>query len=283
MNGGVNNPDNPATFNFDTTTFLEKPTRKGYVFVGWYTSLTYGGNNIIYFPQSPYYSHDFELYAHWYPEPKKPATNESGCYIISDRNELYWFALYTSNKLDSVEITETHPCAWQKNDIIVNEALVDADGEWVDGIVLWHPIGDLNRGDSTPVYYANNYGISGLFINAYTSQGVSEEFFKTAKNKGTTPYFVNSCVNTISGTFWTVTWQSLRAISKVPALGVRAAGHTLQVYGAQKGAKASVFDMQGRLIASGLVNDAGNVALEMRRAGSYLVQVGRQVLRINVK
>ena len=41
--------------------------------------------------------------------------------------------------------------------------------------------------------------------------------------------------------------------------------------------------MQGRMITSGLVGTAGNVALEMRHAGSYLVQVGRQVLRIAVK
>ena len=49
------------------------------------------------------------------------------------------------------------------------------------------------------------------------------------------------------------------------------------------GMNVSVFDMQGRMITSGLVGTAGNVALEMRHAGSYLVQVGRQVLRIAVK
>lgn len=57
----------------------------------------------------------------------------------------------------------------------------------------------------------------------------------------------------------------------------------LQVYGAHAGSKVSVFDMQGRVIAKGLVGSTGNVALEMRRAGSYLVQVGRQAHRVNVK
>ncbi|MBO7106017.1 MAG: T9SS type A sorting domain-containing protein, partial [Fibrobacter sp.] len=60
-------------------------------------------------------------------------------------------------------------------------------------------------------------------------------------------------------------------------------GRTLQVYGAQTGAKVNVFDMQGRAIASGLVDVTGNVALEMHHAGNYLVQVGSQVLRTNVK
>jgi hypothetical protein len=41
--------------------------------------------------------------------------------------------------------------------------------------------------------------------------------------------------------------------------------------------------MQGRAIASGLVDVTGNVALEMHHAGNYLVQVGSQVLRTNVK
>jgi uncharacterized repeat protein (TIGR02543 family) len=284
LNGGVNNPDNPATFNFDVITTLKEPTREGFVFVGWFDKLTYA-NEIKDFPQTDYFSRDFDLYAHWYPEPKKPATNESGCYIISDRNELYWFALYTSNKLDGIKVTETHPCAWQKNDIVVNEALVDADSNWVDGIVLWQPIGVLSRGETTPVYYANNHSISGLFINDYYSQSVWEEFFWHPDDAGSFPNFVNSCVNTSTGTIWSndIPRISLRSISKVPSFGVKAAGRMLQVYGAQAGAKVSVFDMQGRVIANGLVNDAGNVALEMSLAGSYLVQVGRQVHRIDVK
>jgi hypothetical protein len=49
------------------------------------------------------------------------------------------------------------------------------------------------------------------------------------------------------------------------------------------GSKVSVFDMQGRVIARGQVDAGGNVALEMRRAGNYLVQVGRQAHRVNVK
>jgi len=282
LNGGVNNPDNPATFNFDTITTLKEPTREGFVFVGWFDKLTYA-NEIKDFPQTDYFSRDFDLYAHWYPEPKKPAKNESGCYILSNRNELYWFALYTSNKLESDKVKETHPCAWQKNDIVVNEALVDANGNWVDGIVLWQPIGVLSRGETTPVYYVNNHSISGLFINDYYSQSVWEEFFWHPDDAGSFPNFVNSCVNTNNGTIWSNARISLRAIPKMPSFGVKAAGRMLQVYGAQAGAKVSVFDMQGRVIANGLVNDAGNVALEMSLAGSYLVQVGRQVHRIDVK
>lgn len=284
LNGGVNNPDNPATFNFDVITTLKKPTREGFVFVGWFDKLTYA-NEIKDFPQTDYYSRDFDLYAHWYPEPKKPATNESGCYIISDRNELYWFALYTSKKLDSAKVTETHPCAWQKNDIVVNESLLDGSSNWVDGIVLWQPIGVLSRGETTPVYYANNHSISGLFINDYYSQSVWEDFFWHPDDAGSFPNFVNSCVNTNNGTIWSerIGRKSLRAISKGPSFGVKVAGRTLQVYGAKTGAKVNVFDMQGRVIYNRQVNATGNVAFEMRRAGNYLVQAGNQVHRINVK
>lgn len=282
LNGGVNNPDNPVTFNFDTITTLKEPTREGFVFVGWFEKLTYA-NEITKFAQTSYYSRDFDVYAHWYPEPKKPATNDSGCYIISDRNELYWFAMYTSNELDSAK--ETHPCAWQKNDIVVNEALVDADSNWVDGIVLWHAIGVLSRGDATPVYYANNHSISGLFINDFTSQSVWEEFFWHPDNGGDFPNFSNSCVNISNGTIWSkdIPRISLRSISEAPSFRVKVADRMLQVYGAQVGAKVSVFDMQGRVIAYGQVDDVGNVAFEMRFAGSYLVQVGRQVHRVDAK
>ena len=281
LNGGVNNPDNPATFNFDSITTLKEPTREGFVFVGWFDKLTYT-SEIKNFPRTDYYSRDFDLYAHWYPEPKKPATNESGCYIISDRNELYWFALYTSNKLDSAKVTETRPCAWQKNDIVVNEALVDANGNWVDGIVLWQPIG-VQRAGNALVYYANNHSVSGLFINDYYSQSVWEEFFWHPDDKGSFPNFLNSCVNTNNGTIWSNSRISLRAIPKTPSFGVKATGRMLQVHGALVRSKVRVFDMQGRVVANGLVDDAGNVALEMNLAGSYLVQVGRQVHRIDVK
>ena len=283
LNGGVNNPDNPATFNFDSITTLKEPTREGFIFVGWFDKPTYA-SEVKSFAQTSYYSRDFDVYAHWYPEPKKPAKNESGCYIISDRNELYWFALYTSNKLDSVKVTETQPCAWQKNDIVVNEALVDADSNWVDGIVLWQPIGVLRSGN-TLVYYANNHSISGLFVNDYYSQSVWEEFFWHPDGKGSFPNFLNSCVNTNNGTIWTndIPRISLRTIPKAPSFGVKVAGRILQVYGAQVGSKVSVFDMQGRVIAKGQVDATGNVALEMRLAGSYLVQVGRQVHKVDVK
>ena len=282
LNGGENDPDNPATFNFDTDITLKEPTRKGFIFVGWFEKLTYS-SEIKSFGKTSYYSHDFDLYAHWYPEPKKPATNENGCYLISNREELYWFALYTSNKLDSAKLTETRPCAWQTNDIVVNEALVDADSNWVDGIVLWQPIGVLLNGN-TLVYYANNHSVSGLFINDYYSQSVWEEFFWHPDGKGSFPNILNSCVNTYEGTIWSNSIrQSLREVSKTLSFGVNAAGRLLQVYGAHAGSKVSVFDMQGRVIAKGLVGSTGNVALEMRRAGSYLVQVDRQVRRIDVK
>ena len=284
LNGGVNNPDNPTTFNFDTLTTLKEPTRKGFIFAGWFDKLTYA-NDITSFPQTTYYSHDFDLYAHWYPEPKKPATNENGCYIITNREELYWFAFYTSNKLDSAKVTETHPCAWQKNDIAVNEALVDADSNWVDGIVLWHPIGVLSRGDTTPVYYANKHSISGLFINDYSSPSVWRGFYWPAENKGTYPTFPNSCINTKKGTIWSddIPRQSIRTISKERTFGIRAADHTLQVYRAQIGTKVSIFDMQGREIVRKQVDANGNATLETRHAGNYLVQVGTQVHRIKVK
>ena len=92
-------------------------------------------------------------------------------------------------------------------------------------------------------------------------------------------------MNTNNGTIWTndIPRISLRTIPKAPSFGVKVAGRILQVYGAQVGSKVSVFDMQGRVIAKGQVDATGNVALEMRLAGSYLVQVGRQVHKVDVK
>lgn len=46
LNGGVNNPNNPTTYNYNTTIFFYQPTKSGYTFDGWFDSSSFGGESI---------------------------------------------------------------------------------------------------------------------------------------------------------------------------------------------------------------------------------------------
>lgn len=283
LNGGVNNPENPSSFNFDKEVILENPTREGFVFVEWSDTIVYG-HDIYELGGSDYYGRDFNLYAHWYPEPMKPKKFGNGCYAITNRNELYWFALYTSGEIEGEDTTVTHPCASQQNDIVVNEKLQDENHEWVDGIVLWHPIGIFRYDENAAYYYANGYSIYGLFANAYGAQSVWSEFIWHPSNSSSYPLFLNSCVNTKGGTIWLddIPGRTPFAKGKAASFRVVALDRTLQVSGVKAGSGVSVFDMQGRVLKS-FRTEVAEFTVNVPRAGSYIVRIGGETRRISVK
>ena len=67
-----------------------------------------------------------------------------------------------------------------------------------------------------------------------------------------------------------------------PQFSVAMAGRDIQVMNARKGSVYAVFDMQGLVIKSGVVDDA-NFNMTMNRAGAYIVRVGSDVKQVNVK
>ena len=67
-----------------------------------------------------------------------------------------------------------------------------------------------------------------------------------------------------------------------PQFSVAMAGRDIQVMNARKGNVYAVFDMQGHVIKSGVVDDA-NFNMTMNRAGAYIVRVGSDVKQVNVK
>lgn len=76
--------------------------------------------------------------------------------------------------------------------------------------------------------------------------------------------------------------DAIYTIAQAPQFNVSVAGRTLQIAGAQSGAKISVFDLRGNVMYAGFVY-ASNINVEMPRSGSYLVRIGNQTQRVNVK
>jgi hypothetical protein len=76
--------------------------------------------------------------------------------------------------------------------------------------------------------------------------------------------------------------DAIVAVQQVPQFSLVAAGRDIQVAGARMGSAYAVFDMQGHVMVKGRV-EAANFDVPVSRAGSYLVRIGNQVQKVNIK
>jgi hypothetical protein len=71
-------------------------------------------------------------------------------------------------------------------------------------------------------------------------------------------------------------------VTLVPNFSVRADGMTLQIQGARVGSAFAVYNMMGKAVKAGIMN-ASNMAVSVPTKGSYIVRVGSEMNRVNVK
>ena len=64
--------------------------------------------------------------------------------------------------------------------------------------------------------------------------------------------------------------------------GVAVSDRTLEISGAKVGATVRVFDMNGKIVSQGVIEN-GTQRVELSKSGNYVVQVNRQSVRVNVK
>lgn len=76
--------------------------------------------------------------------------------------------------------------------------------------------------------------------------------------------------------------EAIQSILKVASFSVRAHGQVLQIENAKVGSDYAVFSMQGKVLSVGKVNGS-SFNLLVPNAGSYLVRIGSEMSRVNVK
>lgn len=76
--------------------------------------------------------------------------------------------------------------------------------------------------------------------------------------------------------------DALEIAAPIPQFSVNVVGRSLQIAGAKVGTSLIVFDMQGKVVLTSNVN-AANFAVDLPHAGGYLVRVGLQTNRVNVR
>lgn len=136
----------------------KKVSRSGYIFNGWYEEDDFSGNRVFEIGTDALGEKVF--YAKWFKK-EKPEKDESGCYVISNAEELYGFAAIV-NGTDGYK-KETYACASLANNIVVNENVLNEDGLLNEGatqyFMEWDPIVDFEG-----TFDGNMYTISGLYI-----------------------------------------------------------------------------------------------------------------------
>jgi hypothetical protein len=75
---------------------------------------------------------------------------------------------------------------------------------------------------------------------------------------------------------------SLYKVSMMPSFSVRANGQQLEINGAKAGSVYAVYNMQGKAVAGGMLM-SDNMTVRVPTAGSYIVRVGSEMNRVNVK
>ena len=76
--------------------------------------------------------------------------------------------------------------------------------------------------------------------------------------------------------------NALYNISLMPQFSVRANGMQVEINGAKAGSVFAVYNMQGKAIAGGMLM-SDNMTVRVPTTGSYIVRVGSQTSRVNVK
>lgn len=76
--------------------------------------------------------------------------------------------------------------------------------------------------------------------------------------------------------------DAIVAAAAVPQFSLSVAGRNVQIAGARVGSAYAILDMQGRVLATGRTASA-SMEIAVPRAGSYMVRVGSQTKRVNVK
>ncbi len=84
--------------------------------------------------------------------------------------------------------------------------------------------------------------------------------------------------------YWEADPASIRygATSRLGSFSVAVQGRTLDIFGAKSGASWAVYDMQGSLVARGIVG-SGSSRVEIQKAGSYIVRMDGQFRTVRIR
>jgi uncharacterized repeat protein (TIGR02543 family) len=274
-NGGVNDPDNPTTFNIlDTGFVFKEPTREGAEFLHW-SAGHFGYNRYTKIDEMK----DLTLRAEWIPTPQEPKKDSKGCYLLTSKEELYWFA-------DLVNVKEVYDaCASLQNDIVVNETVPKKITDNLDSFVYfnWYRIHDF-RGK----FAGNGHSISGLIAddNCISETDLYGGLFCIVwEQKSVTGIKINNSFvedyGYINNFFITGERHALPSIVAKSRWNIDVCGSDVTLSGLASGKMLLVMDVQGRILRK--MKTQPSMVVNFTSKGKFLIRYGRETRMVTIR
>lgn len=291
LNGGIISQENPETYSLlDIGYEFKEPTLEGAIFLGWYDK-SLNGLNI----STITYIMDFEnlnLYALWAPIPQKPKKGLNGCYLITNKEELYWFAGVVNGTLIN-QVQDEEACASLQNDIVINdENIIKKDslliGDDSNTYFIWDPI--VGDGNNEWRLYGNGHSISGIILNKKQNHFHKGYYYKDSISSKYEDYYRQIHELIIYRSYipenilidnllidYNPFKDALPEKTPLTRLQMNVNGNKIQITGAPVGARVTLLDIQGRVILRTKVNAMGHSMITVPHQGRYLVLVGKEL------
>ena len=289
--GGENHPDNVSSWTIlDSTIVLKKPTREGADFYRWTPCrLCYSVNKLT--------DHtSYNLYAEWFPTPQKPKQDTANCFLLTNKQELYWFAGLVNGTLKG-ETQNQKACASLQNDIEVNGVVVeykksmaynrtqdtimnmDADSGYV-----WKPI--ATTGSFSGTFYGNGHSISGLLSDEKCG-GTVALFCSVDYPGGTVKDVEINNSHVINQGFInhliikTDDRHALPSIAAKSDWRIDIRGNSVALDGLTTGRTLLVMDVQGRVLRK--MTTQSSMVMNFSSKGKFLIRYGRETRAVTIR
>ena len=282
LNGGANHPDNPTKFTIlDTGFVFKEPTREGADFYGW--TETMWGNYLRTKIEAP---GDTVFFAQWIPALQEPQKDSKGCYLITTKEELYWFAKLANSTLDGV-LLDPAPCASLQKDIVVNEnVLKNLNPYPQEGYFIWLSIWHFEG-----TFTGNGHSISGLVVRDNGNENEFRKYgglFSVVQGGKVTGVTVNDTyverygpVEHLVITGKEDYWGALPGVVAKSDWHATVQGNRVAVSGLVPGKTLLVMDVQGRTLRR--LATESSMIVELPKSGRYLFRCGNEMRSVSVR
>ena len=279
LNGGVNDSENPTTFTVkDAGYVFKEPTREGAEFLYW-ANFRLGYHRTLKIDDMK----NLNLYAEWTPVPQQPQKNSKGCYLLTSKEELYWFAGLVNGTLKGV-IENYEACASLQNDIVVNEAVPKQSADELDTIAYfnWDPMWSFSG-----TFMGNGHSISGLLVNdeCKSAEHYGGLFCEVWSEKSLSRVTVKNSYIMGSGYIDSLAVTSERmALPSVAAKSnwrLDVQGKQVSLSGLAAGKSLLVMDVQGRVLRH--MRTESSMIIELPKTGRFLIRYGNETHAVMIR
>lgn len=290
--GGENHPDNVSTWTLqDSAIVLKDPTREGADFYRWtFCRLCYAVTKLT--------EHtSYKLYSEWYPIPQKPKQDSANCYLLANKEELYWFAGLVNGTLKD-EKQDQKACASLQNDIVVNGVVVEYKKSAAynrsqdtlmnmeaDSGYVWKPI--ATTGTFSGKFYGNGHSISGLMTDEKCGGNFGALFCSVAYPGGLVNEVEINNSHVINQGYinhYVINSKERHALPGVAAKSgwrIDVRGSSVALEGLDADRTLLVMDMQGRVLRK--MTTQPSMIVNFSSKGKFLIRYGRETRAVTIR